>query len=246
LDLDHDGTLSGQEIAVASASLRSLDRNGDGMLTPDELEAPRTDAGASPDQLIAQLMHFDRNGDGVLTPDEVPERMLPLFARGDANHDGKLTPDEIRQMAMRTGSPNGRQAGAGTASGLMRFDPILNALDLDHDGIISAAEIKAASASLITLDVDHDGTITPEEMRVHQQTPAERAHHVLEEFDTNKDGKLSREEVPDGLRPRFADGDTNKDGFLDYDELVRMYAPRQTAPDASAPAPATQSKGQPQ
>jgi Ca2+-binding EF-hand superfamily protein len=223
LDLDHDGQLSAQEIQAAPASLRTLDRDGDGMLTADELEPLRTDAGASPDELVQQLMTFDRNGDGVLTVDEVPERMRALFRRGDANGDGKLTADEIRAMVKRSGSPNGRPTGPGTASGMMRLDGLLNALDTDHDGVISAAEIEAASTSLLTLDTNHDGIITAQEMPVRQQTAAERVAHVLDEYDTNKDGKLSREEVPDRMRAQFDDADKNGDGLLDRDELLKMF-----------------------
>lgn len=262
LDLNHDGTLSAQEMEAAPASLRALDRNGDGILTPDEMEPPRTDAGATPDQLVTQLMAFDKNGDGILTPDELPERMRSLFTRADANKDGKLTPDEIRHMAAHTGTPNGRAAGPGSASGIMRMDPVLNALDTDHDGLFSAAEIQAASASLLTLDTDHDGAITPGEMRVRQQTPAERVAHLLDEWDTNKDGKLSLDEAPDGMRARFAESDKNGDGFLDREELLQMYSgpqpgrpggnsggPQPTQPTGptqpTQPTGSTQPKGQP-
>jgi hypothetical protein len=37
LDADHDGEISASEIADSSSALRNLDRNGDGILTPDEL-----------------------------------------------------------------------------------------------------------------------------------------------------------------------------------------------------------------
>ncbi len=37
LDLDHDGTLSKEEIDAAPESLKTLDKNGDGKLTTDEL-----------------------------------------------------------------------------------------------------------------------------------------------------------------------------------------------------------------
>ena len=45
LDLNHDGIISADEIAKASESLKKLDKNGDGQLTPDELRPPRPEGG---------------------------------------------------------------------------------------------------------------------------------------------------------------------------------------------------------
>ncbi|HEX5398327.1 MAG TPA: hypothetical protein VFY06_04690 [Verrucomicrobiae bacterium] len=41
LDANHDGVIDETEIANASAALKSLDKNGDGKLTPDEFMGPR-------------------------------------------------------------------------------------------------------------------------------------------------------------------------------------------------------------
>jgi hypothetical protein len=41
LDANHDGIIDATEIANASTALRTLDKNGDGKLTPDELMPPR-------------------------------------------------------------------------------------------------------------------------------------------------------------------------------------------------------------
>ena len=41
LDANHDGMIDATEIANASAALKSLDKNGDGQLTPEELRPPR-------------------------------------------------------------------------------------------------------------------------------------------------------------------------------------------------------------
>ena len=41
LDVNHDGIIDSNEIANASAALKSLDKNGDGKLTRDEFMGPR-------------------------------------------------------------------------------------------------------------------------------------------------------------------------------------------------------------
>src|SRR5690348_8195666 len=41
LDANHDGVISADEIANASAALKTLDKNGDGQLTADEFLPPR-------------------------------------------------------------------------------------------------------------------------------------------------------------------------------------------------------------
>ena len=41
LDANHDGIIDSNEIANASAALKTLDKNGDGQLTRDEFMGPR-------------------------------------------------------------------------------------------------------------------------------------------------------------------------------------------------------------
>jgi hypothetical protein len=43
-------------------------------------------------------------------------------------------------------------------------------------------------------------------------------------FDLNKDGKVSKDELPARMQSLFDEGDTNKDGFLDADEIKRLAA----------------------
>ena len=236
LDTDHDGKLSAAEIAAAPQTLLTLDRNGDGQLMLDELQSRPQNAGASADELVKQMMSFDRNGDGVLTPEELPARLQAMFQRGDTNHDGKLTADEIRAMAARQGMPIGNRIEPGHASGMMRMDPLLNALDADHDGTISAGEIAGASKALQSLDKNGDGELAADEMRVRQQTAAERVDHLLDEWDTDKDGKLSKAETPDRMQAQFGSIDKNGDGFLDREELLQYLNAQGGSQGGSRPA----------
>ncbi|MDE1177792.1 MAG: EF-hand domain-containing protein [Edaphobacter sp.] len=242
IDTNKDGQFSVEEIAAASAGLITLDANHDGQLTSLEYLPNQSDPNANkPDETVQRLMVLDKNGDGVLTKDEVPERMQGMFDRLDTNHDGKITPDEIKASASTQRGPNGRAERTGEAT---RRDPVLNALDTDHDGVISAAEIAAAPTSLKALDKDGDGVISAAEMRPREMTPADRAKHMLDEWDTNKDGKITKAEAPEGMQQRFDSMDSNHDGFLTEDELVVFFTnnppqPRRPegGPNAQEPRP---------
>jgi hypothetical protein len=48
LDADRDGTISAGEVSAASSALRSLDTNGDGQLTPEEVRPPGRGRGDRP------------------------------------------------------------------------------------------------------------------------------------------------------------------------------------------------------
>jgi Ca2+-binding EF-hand superfamily protein len=207
VDVNQDGVLSAAEIASAPARLRTLDKNGDGILTQDEAgiqmgfgrgggrgrgegggrgEEGGGDEPPAPaptaEELTATLMMFDANHNGQLEKSEVPERMQGLFERGDTNHDGILTRDEIARLAEANrqqangGGPGGRGGPGGPGGGRgfggegrgpggpNGFDLAFNALDLDHNGQISADEINKAAQSLKTLDKNGDGQITEDEV----------------------------------------------------------------------------------
>lgn len=48
LDANHDGVIDTTEIANAVAALKSLDRNGDGQLTKEEIQPARPEGGRGP------------------------------------------------------------------------------------------------------------------------------------------------------------------------------------------------------
>lgn len=243
LDTDGDGQLSAAEIAAASQSLLKLDKNGDSQITSAEYNPRLEDKTASSD-LEQRLMLLDKNGDGVLTADEVPERMKPLFERGDANHDGKLTKEEIAAMSGKQADPQGRPIGRGNFTSM---DPVMIALDVDKDGILSATEIANAPVALKTLDKDGDGTLSAAELRMRQQTPRQRAEHLFDEWDTNKDGALIKEEMPDRMQAQFETIDTNHDGKVDMEEATAYMEkmPQGRGPGGPAGAPRPQGDGQP-
>jgi Ca2+-binding EF-hand superfamily protein len=184
LDTDKDGVISAAEIANSATALKSLDRNGDGKLTEDEVrpqmggrggrgDGPGETPPPSADEMVQTLMAFDKNGDGQLTRDELPERMHGLFDRADTDKNGVLTVDEIRKAAQAAAAPPARargegrgERGRGNPPSFMRLDPILAALDTNGDGELSAEEIAAAPTVLKKLDTNGDGQLSADEVRL--------------------------------------------------------------------------------
>lgn len=133
------------------------------------------------------------------------------------------------------GRPGGTRSASATRD-------LLATLDTDGDGVLSTKEMKEASASLLTLDTNRDGRLTsaelvPESARQRNRSfagppsglgrpgggrpnPAE----MLARMDADKDGKVSKSEVPAPMLQRWDRMDTNGDGFIDKQELKELAA----------------------
>jgi Ca2+-binding EF-hand superfamily protein len=139
--------------------------------------------------------------------------------------------------------------------------PIMQALDADGDGELSAKEIENATAALKTLDKDNDGKLTREELRPApggrgpgQGPVAAMAQQMVAQlmtFDKNSDGKLSKDELPERMQPLVERADANKDGFVDRAELTTFaeqaarQGPGNSGPDGGGPRRGPRSPGSP-
>jgi Ca2+-binding EF-hand superfamily protein len=104
---------------------------------------------------------------------------------------------------------------------------LLAALDINHDGVISANEIDHAAVSLKVLDVDHDGKITAYECGLKGGLDTlgpspEELVAALMAFDRNRDGRLERAEVPERMQGLFDRADTAKKGVLTPDQIRKV------------------------
>ena len=147
-------------------------------------------------------------------------------------------PPEERQERNREGGPDGRP----------RFpNPVLEAIDADKNGELSADEIANAATALKTLDKNSDGKLDMAEMRPNFEGMgrgfggppggpgfgggqggggAEEMINRLIAMDANKNGKLEKDEVPERMQSMFSRADKNEDGAFDKEEMTAMARER--------------------
>lgn len=122
---------------------------------PPDQSGPDGGGGQRPGRLL--LNALDLNRDGTIDATELAKASASLKAL-DKNRDGKLTTDEYSQQP-----PGGGPGGQGGPGDRRRVMPLIDALDLNHDGIIAADEIAKAGESLKKLDKNGDGKLTTDE-----------------------------------------------------------------------------------
>jgi hypothetical protein len=113
------------------------------------------------------LRALDTDRDLTLSPWELANAPAVLRTL-DTNRAGKLTPEDCGLHIAPHSVPPALMAQL--RQRFMSLNPLLAALDADHDGEISAAEIDRAAASLKQLDLNHDGYLTPDELLPFEMT----------------------------------------------------------------------------
>lgn len=112
-------------------------------------------------------------------------------------------------------------SGVAALAGQSLGNSRMAALDTDKDQQISRQEAAAnpkLAGSFDAIDLNHDGLLSAGEMRSYAKA---RKTQSLEQLDTNRDGVLTREEAAGSKRlmAHWDMIDTDKDGRLSPDEL---------------------------
>ena len=154
------------------------------------------------------LSKLDANGDGKLSKEEL-QKVGDLFDELDRDHDGFL---ELAELAGPAGGAGRPSAGARPEVGTAKITP-------------SESKDTAATAASATKPAAAGGAGPAVAARRKNGRPGGLpAPGSLKRFDTNGDGKISRDEVQGKLKDNFDKIDTNGDGFLEPDEVRKALA----------------------
>jgi Ca2+-binding EF-hand superfamily protein len=174
-----------------------LDADKDGRITKAEYDAARA----------AEFKTADKDGDGFLSKEEFAAHgdqrrgafVDRMFARLDKNGDGRLTADELRPARAKRGDRADRGDRGRRGEGRLDFE---------------------------RADAAKKGFLTLEDLTTYRSARFEAAlKRRFERLDTNRDGKLTADELPAERRDAILRADADKDGAVSFDEFAT--GPRQ-------------------
>jgi Ca2+-binding EF-hand superfamily protein len=123
-----------------------------------------------------------------------------FIAHFDKNKDGYLTKDELPP----------------------RLAANFERIDRNGDGKLDKQEVELLLLVLRKrFEADAKASTKPSTNPSTKPEVEQRVTQILERLDTNRDGKISREEAKGPLANQFDRLDTNRDGYLDKSELRR-------------------------
>ena len=210
LDTNKDGKLTLDEAPergkrIVQTILQRVGKGADDAISKEEFVKAALQGGGRPN---------DRPTSEPQRPsDRAPNTSLPLFVKAlDNNKDGMLSKAE-----------------------LARASEVFSDLDFNGDGRLDVLELMGANAGSNRPQgrpnsqraggrpqrpggaAQPNGSPQPGRGRVPQFA------QILQRFDKNNDGKVSREEAPDKMKSNFEQIDTNKDKLIDATEFSQLF-----------------------
>lgn len=204
LDANGDGAVTLDEVlAKRQPHFDRIDTNKDGVIDQAEVAAS---AKERVDYWVKRIVRrLDADGDGKITRAEVEARAKKRFSWADHNDDGVVDANDLppgmrghHGRGMHGRGEGGEGRGPFTFERLVgRIDERFKQADRNGDGVIDNAEIEAATAESLDYWVKR----------------------FLKRFDVDKDGRVTKDEFDRPARERFAEADLDGDGRITEKDL---------------------------
>ncbi|MBT3889292.1 MAG: hypothetical protein HOF72_01575 [Planctomycetaceae bacterium] len=172
---------------------------------PQGQQAQRPQGG--PADFIERIKGFDQNNDGKITKDEMPERMQAMIERLDTNKDGAIDNKEL--AALKDRLAQGGQGQQGQRPQGQRPE--------GQQGQRPQGQRPEGQQGQRPQGQRPEG----QQGQRPQFNPVDMIKRI-KESDKNKDGKITKDELPEQMQRMFPRIDTNQDGAIDREELAVM------------------------
>ncbi len=227
-DADGDGVVRWEEYNAAAhlvvSSFSMLDRDGDGLVTRDDLPRLLADPTA---RFLRWRHDGDLDGDGALSSDEL-DRLFPgegeaILRTWDADSDSLLTLDDFPPLPQ---DPRRR---------LLR---LLDEADLDADGVVDHEEAVALDPSVRAEDLrrlspTREPRVALDDIAPPVRDPRDRLTDCLRAARVSPGAPVSRGRLIEAgvriSREDYASLDRNRDGLLSIDDMPDSPVPRRAS-----------------
>ena len=176
------------------------------------------------EQVESTLRRYDKNNNQILDKDEIASIRWgsPKPDESDLNKDGQLDFNEMAERFKRRSDAN-RENNRGESSSRTRERSGGSEFSRSRRGSGSSSGGRSTGGRSSGGSSSRSSRSSGSSDRERQKRTEEYVTSLIDKYDTDKDGKLSKDEVKEMSKAPSSRADADGDGQIDFDELLAEY-----------------------